>query len=140
MKWLFLAVCFVTVIVSPVNAQSTLTLQEKCAEGAKKFIENHSSEGVVDYINHYNKKLDKCFIRIGYYFGKKDVEEWKKLLPSSRALSLPVWAVGIYDSFGGSQIASYFRDRGTTITCYVGNKQCKNTDEFEALTKPYMEE
>jgi hypothetical protein len=25
-------------------------------------------------------------------------------------------------------------------TCYVGNKQCKTVDEFEALIKPYMEE
>jgi hypothetical protein len=37
MKKLLLALFFTIVIVSPVNAQSTLPSQEKCAEGAKNF-------------------------------------------------------------------------------------------------------
>jgi hypothetical protein len=37
MKRLFLVLFFTVVTVSSVSAQSTLALQEKCAEGAKKF-------------------------------------------------------------------------------------------------------
>ncbi|HJX31205.1 MAG TPA: hypothetical protein VJ624_05055 [Thermodesulfobacteriota bacterium] len=37
MKKLLLALFFTIVIVSPLNAQSTLAQQEKCATGGKKF-------------------------------------------------------------------------------------------------------
>jgi hypothetical protein len=48
--------------VIPVYAQSTLALQEKCAEGAKAFVERLGD--VMTYTSHYNKKLDKCFILV----------------------------------------------------------------------------
>jgi len=49
-----------------VKAQSTLALQEKCAEGAEKFVSKIQVEFVSEY--HYKKKLDKCFLKV--YFEK----------------------------------------------------------------------
>jgi len=78
MKTFIFALFFTIILVSPVNAQSTLALQEKCAEGAKKFIADPENmavySGYSGYISHYSKKFDKCFIRISYYYG---VEEEK---------------------------------------------------------------
>ena len=46
-------------------AQSTLTLQKECAEGAKNYVSDitvqHSWEC------HYNKRLDKCFVEVCYF-------------------------------------------------------------------------
>lgn len=62
-------VCF----VASANAQSTLALQERCAEIVKKSLGeggisrdkngNMTSEG---YTSHYNKKLDKCFVLMSW--------------------------------------------------------------------------
>jgi hypothetical protein len=72
---LFLLVSNVNSSSDAANAQSTLPLQEKCAEGAIKFIERLDS--VVSYDSHYNKKLDKCFVRVGFYFGVvKEKQDW----------------------------------------------------------------
>lgn len=140
MKRLFLAGLFSFLIVSSVNAQSTLALQEKCAEGAKK-IENEKlnqpypygfSNPCVSFQNHYNKKLDKCFIRIGYYFGQEKGED---------GLKHPSYGVGLYNVFESSNPVGELQALGFTVPkCYIGNKQCKSPDEFEILIKAYMEE
>jgi len=70
-KKLFLTVFFALIIVSPANAQSTLALQEKCAEGALKYYREAivpylESKDKVGILYHYNKKLDRCFIRVSY--------------------------------------------------------------------------
>jgi hypothetical protein len=131
-------------------AQSTLVLQEKCAEGAKKFYaESLRNEVGQQSFNghHYNKKLDRCFIEIGYYYGKEEVKEWKEAFPESKPLMFPSWEVRLYDVFGdstftvfSSSFARYYRAEGKVIECYVGNKKCKSIEEYDALIKPYMEE
>jgi hypothetical protein len=133
-----------------VNAQSTLALQEKCAEGAKKFYtESGRNEIGQQSFNghHYNKKLDRCFVEIGYYYGKEEFKEWREALPKSKPLMFPSWEVRLYDVFGDSTLtvfpspfARYYRAKGKVIECYVGNKKCKSIDEYDALIKPYMEE
>ena len=131
-------------------AQSTLVLQEKCAEGAKKFYtESGRNEVGQQSFNghHYNKKLDICFVEIGYSYGKEEVKEWKEAFPESRPLMLPSWEVRLYDVFGDSTLtvfpspfARYYRVQGKVIECYVGNKKCKSIEEYDALIKSYMED
>lgn len=107
-----------------VKAQSTLTLQEKCAEGARKWFKDHSSEVIYGHSSHYNKKLDKCFIRVDYFFSET---EWQ--------------LVQLHDAFDWRLIGSCFqRKDGTLVGCYVGTKMCASRTEFEALIKPYMED
>jgi hypothetical protein len=114
---LFLA----TIIISDANAQSTLALQEKCAEGAEKFV----SDIQVRFLSqcHYNKKLDRCFVKVMYFEERR------------------VWTA-LSDVFENAVIGFYFPETSEpkSITCFVENKKCNSLDEFEALIKPYMEE
>jgi len=137
---------FTGIFISQVNAQSTLALQEKCAEGAKKFYAEslRNEVGLQNYNgHHYNKKLDRCFVEIGYKY-----ETEYQTVPHSRVpLILPNWEVRLYDVFGESTLtvfpspfARYYRAKGETIECYVGKEKCKSIEEYDALIKPYMEE
>lgn len=87
--------------------------------GSKKFVRQVSN--VANFTNHYNKKLDRCFIRVTFY-GKNHSE----------------YLVQLCDVFEGTVIGA-FSSIGDGIG-HVGNKTCKSMDEFEALIKPYMEE
>ena len=130
--------------VTPVYAQSTLPLQEKCAEGGKTFVER--LESVVSYNTHYNKKLDKCFIRVGFYFG---VEEEKLDMGNGKKVTLkhPQTMQALYNVFDGKLIGKTSSNGMKIETCYVENTKCKPHDdpylmieEFENLIRPYMEE
>jgi len=57
--------------VNMVYAQSTLSLQKQCADGAKKFFDTLKlRDAVSSYVSHYNRKLDKCFIHYQSTFYK----------------------------------------------------------------------
>jgi hypothetical protein len=129
---------FVSILtVIPVYAQSTLALQEKCTEGAKTFVQRLDS--FTSYESHYNKKLDKCFIRVGFYFGqiKEDVK-----LGNGKTTSLkhPHWMVALYNVFDGKMIGNCAYIGMEKQECWVDNSKCKTNDEFENLIHPYMEE
>jgi hypothetical protein len=141
MKKILLTVLFLCLLTVPVYAQSTLVLQEKCAEGAKKFFiefKNHyrSDSGLLPYYTcHYNKKLDRCFIHISVFtVGRNSQED----------------CVGqyLFDVFGGvpntsSKAIEYGRLQKFPSIGEEGEvmgKACKSKAEFEALIKPYMEE
>jgi hypothetical protein len=140
MKTILLIVLFLSFLSAPVNAQSTLALQEKCAEGAKKYFFEHinlyggkwgnfkdeKGNGYNEFTSHYNKKLDRCFIRIEYRYFPKDKNE--KVVNS----------IEIGDGFGGKCYGSFVM--AGSLLCEVGNKKCNSLEEFEALIKPYMEE
>jgi len=112
MKRLFSILFFIMVMVFQVNAQSTLAPQEKCAEGAKKWFFEHlnyygggwgsfksflGSEGLGrnHFTSHYNKKLDKCFIRIEFSFVTKDKDE------------IPINTIEVYNAFEGTLLGGY---------------------------------
>jgi hypothetical protein len=140
MKRLFLVLFFTVVMVSPVNAQSTLVLQEKCAEGAKKFFldcggyssRSEDSSITCNYTSHYNKKLDKCFIRINcvtLHLKHKEGE-----LGEANTLCFQVIDIFKRKLHGEYETLPVFS------RCEVGNKKCDSLEEFETLIKPYMEE
>ena len=131
----------------PVYAQSTLALQEKCAEGAKTFFferinsyggkwglyRDESGLGSNNFESHYNKKLDKCFIRIeNVYSSKKDDD--------------PIYySIELFDVFEGKQYGCFWREQYRNFNwpvtrCEVGTKQCTNEQEFKNLIRLYMEE
>jgi hypothetical protein len=137
---LVLLVVISLLIPISVKAQSTLALQEKCAEGAKKIVSETGGCLPVDagkdylmfcdYKSHYNKKLDKCFVR----FDFKTV--WKDNAPEPFK-GRTYEAVQIIDVFGHEMIAYY--DATLNIN-EVGGRRCNSRTEFENLIKPYMEE
>jgi len=130
-------------VVNIAYAQSTLALQEKCAEGAKKYFFGHINSyggswgifrdfggskglGRNHFTSHYNKKLDKCFIRIEFSFIPEDKNE------------MSINTIDIYNVFEGSYFGGF--SPKPSLMCEVGNKTCKSQQEFEALIKPFMEE
>ena len=133
-----LALFFTIIICSPVNAQSTLALQEKCAEGAKKFFFENGYEfdetfgyfkSASNYTSHYNKKLDKCFIRIDSMNNQKNRKgeffQYHYL----------------YDIFEEKEYGAFcFDNTGYIWKGYIGIKKCGSLEEFENLMRPYMEE
>lgn len=68
MKKIVLVLLAVLSFLSPISvrAQSTLTLQEKCSEGALTYVNRIGIEVKFTCAYHYNKKLDKCFVKIIY--------------------------------------------------------------------------
>jgi len=124
MKQFVVGLILLFVVSGDAYAQSALGLQEKCAEGASEWLKDHSSEVIHGLRSHYNKKLDKCFIRVDYFFSET---EWQ--------------LVQLHDAFDWRLTGSCFqRKDGTLVGCYVGTKRCSSRTEFEALIKPYMEE
>jgi len=135
MKKILLIVLFLCFLSVPVYAQSTLALQEKCAEGAKNFFKQHYTaynkgedfEVITQYTNHYNKKLDRCFIRV-------------ELLRTGK--SQPKRMIFLYDAFEGEEYGWFCFDleKETIFVCYVKNENCNSLGEFDKLIRPYLEE
>ena len=130
MKKLFLMVFFALIIVSPVNAQSTLALQEKCAEGALKYYREAivpylESKDKVGILYHYNKKLDRCFLKV-VYMGENYVETindvYENRLIATFVKSQGIW--NIEDKFFSFDKTEYLSE----------------LKKFNTLIKPYMEE
>jgi hypothetical protein len=142
MKKFLLAFILLICFSGVANAQSTLALQEKCAEGAKKFFLHHinlyggswgnfrdeKGRGYNHFTSHYNKKLDKCLIQIDYYYFPKDERE------------RVIRSIEIFDAFEGTIRGSFFAGVYPLLICEVGNKKCNSLEEFKALIKPFMEE
>jgi hypothetical protein len=130
MKISFLLVFFAIIIVSSANAQSTLALQEKCAEGALKYYREAivpylESKDKVGILYHYNKNLDRCFIRVSH-IGENYVEE-------------------IYDVYENRLIATFVKSQGIWNIEDKGfffdkTEYRSGLKKFNTLTKPYMEE
>lgn len=130
--------------VMPANAQSTLPLQEKCAEAGKTFVAR--LESVASYDTHYNKKLDKCFTRVGFYFGvtKESLNIGNE---KTTTLKHPQTRQALYNVFDNKIIGETSSNGMKVEICYVGNTKCKPhddpylmIDEFENLISPYMTE
>jgi hypothetical protein len=144
MKRLFLAVFLTVIIVPPVHAQSTLALQEKCVEGSKKFVletggcdQIKSQDGYLhscQYRCHYNKKLDKCFIRwdMHTFWDKgRNIEE-----PLRGTHTIHIDLADVFER----RLVGQYDDSIIFGECKVGDRKCNSLEQFEALIKPYMEE
>jgi hypothetical protein len=138
MKELVVALVLLFAVSEHAYAQSTLALQEKCAEGAKKIVSetggcdwvNSTKEYTMNcqYISHYNKKLDKCFIRFDMTTIWWAPKEWKGKKDET---------VQIIDVFEHKMIGEYNSMLGLQE---IGGRKCNSRTEFEALIKPYMED
>ena len=78
--------------------------------------------------NHYNKKLNKCFILLhGYNVGKDNYTVSESLYDINEEKEY-----GDFDKFNDKGIMH--------IDCKVLDKFCESETEWEVLIKPYMEE
>lgn len=102
--------------VSQKTLKEQYQLQEQCGKKGEDFYKKKFNDSGF-YQNHYNKKLNKCFILVD------DSEKYRKNLFEVNELK-------IYGSFS--------MEKG--IVCNVLEKKCKSEQEWDLLVKPYMEE
>ncbi|MHB8137759.1 MAG: hypothetical protein ACYDGO_05145 [Smithellaceae bacterium] len=99
------------------NKEVDYQLQEQCKKNSEEFFKK-SYDKIYSgfYINHYNKKLNKCFM----------------------VLYNPITNRNILYDVNKSNLHGLFTRDG--VSCYVYEKKCKTEEEWNNLIKPYMEE
>lgn len=119
----------------------TLDLQAKCSEQARKAFADleipKNEKNVASYENHYNAKLNKCFIHVEHH----------AYTPGT------IWTHRhVFDAFEGKVYGAYMWHTDKVkkywevppIKCEVTlpsgeKKDCHSNDEFTELVKVYME-
>lgn len=119
---------------------SNFNYQERCAEQARKTFNElgYAKKPFASYENHYNGKLNKCFMEISN--------------TESVAGGNVVTSRNISDALEGKTYGEYVwqTEKGKkfweipplmcTVTSASGEeRQCKTDDEFKELIKPYMD-
>jgi hypothetical protein len=111
------------ICVTPEKQEQTNALKNNCEKQCEGWVESDQKKFFRDkftHQNHYNTRLDKCFILINY--TKKQSKILKNIIENK-----------IYGSFRS-------KEDGTIIMCNVLEKTCKSEEEWDSLVKPYMEE
>jgi len=117
-------------------------LQERCGKSAEEFFKKYCGDYIVtnkagrivsNYTNHYNRKLNKCFILVTEtVYNPKEIR--KELGVSSTYKTL--------DDINENKPYGFFwkLSNGALMSCEVLGKNCKSEAQWDALVKPYMEE
>lgn len=114
---------------------ANLDSQAKCSEQARQVFAQREGDykkiGPAWYENHYNPKLNRCFIHVrGMRVG------------SSRDLSFQY----VFDAFEGREYGEYAQRADEppwqcSVTLLSGEKKdCRNLREFSQLVRAYMED
>jgi hypothetical protein len=120
---------------------NTLEYQAKCAEQAAKIFKDSGFKPnqMAGYENHYNAKLNKCFILIQNVDAKSPGTVWtfKNLSDAYEGKSYGEYA------WHTDKVKKYWEV--PPFMCKVvlqsgEDRVCKSDDEFQELTKPYMED
>jgi len=117
-------------------------LQERCGKSAEEFFKKYCGDYIVtnkagrivsNYTNHYNRKLNKCFILVTQTSFPKDKETREELGIST---DKTLWDIN--ENKGCGAFLKF--DKGGLMYCEVLGKDCKSESGWDALVKPYMEE
>lgn len=118
--------------VDALTNASKLALQDKCAKQAQAVFKQIGGEKEpnANYMNHYSKKLDKCFVEI----FRAD-------------LSKPPFTLNVQvrDAFEGRTYGEFFEEGFKPGICQAelpsGERQiCRSQLGFDELVKVYMEQ
>jgi hypothetical protein len=102
-------------------------LQVMCGKQTSEFFKKEYGDGITKdgmisgYQNHYNKKLNKCFIII------------TSTSPSMRLKNL-------FDFDENKELGTFVENKSLPMDCRVFEKSCKSEQEWDTLVKPYMED
>jgi hypothetical protein len=107
-------------------ASSTLDLQAKCSDAAQRYASQLEQEPA-SVIAHYSKKLDGCYVRLGFFDGHDE----NHIIKGS---------VSLINVFEGKLIGTHIFTGSKTISCEVAGQECNNSDDFDKLAKPYLEQ
>lgn len=119
-------------------------LQAKCSKDAQTwFSENWSRDKdtiLLDFTNHYNAKLNKCFILVEYHyksnFAGPGGDSWTNEMSLTDVQQNAKLAY-----FAENHITNWKLQLNTheeVISCNVLDKECKTGDEFNNLVSHYM--
>lgn len=120
------------------SAKEIYELNEKCGKHAATLFKKEYGNGFqtskdgtmfTSYTNHYNVKLNKCFVLMtttSHPNKKEDVLYMKEL-----------WDINENKQYGSM---ARFQKESTPIGCSVENRICKSEGEWDSLIKPYIEE
>jgi len=133
--WLWL-LCVVGGCSGDPTAAELMQLQEKCATAANRAFDAYKKEVGVDtyrpngnksYTNHYSVSKRRCYVQIS------DVR-W--------AAEDRLHAVYLMDVLDNKLVASYVKNSGglNTESCLFGQQICNTFQEYQQLSKPYMEQ
>lgn len=123
------------------DAASDLDLQEKCSKASKNwFRENFPADKdtvLLDETNHFNKKMNKCFVLVEYHFNAGYGGSWYN-------------DITLWDVFENSKYAAFTEDHinyplaskldpvDRISMCDVAGTKCKALAEFNNMTRSYM--
>jgi|GEM_PF-3095866 len=112
-----------------VNAESGYNKQEDCAKQAQSFfnyyITDPAERNVDEYSNHYNSKLDKCFVLLQYPITDSNIYFSEYLFDAVEKK--------LYGSFtAGASLKP-------PLECKTLDKFCYSKDTFDTFVKTYME-
>jgi quinol monooxygenase YgiN len=115
-------------------------LQAKCAKDATAYFHEHWSHDkdtlYLNFTNHYNKSMNKCFILVEYRYSHGREYSW--------ANDLALWDIyenARYANFNAYHITHFeptFRKEEKVANCELFDKKCTAIGEFDDFTRPYM--
>jgi hypothetical protein len=117
-------------------------LQAKCSKDARDFFNTGRDKDTIllDFTNHYNGKLNKCFILAEHHFNSHLTGSFGTSWSNMMSL-FDVYENNKYGEFGENHY-TYFKPQIHTtdevITCEVTGTKCKTEDEFSNLVRSYM--
>ncbi|HKW02284.1 MAG TPA: hypothetical protein VJN96_20850 [Vicinamibacterales bacterium] len=117
---------------------NNLDVQAKCAKDAREFFNKDWATGrddktqLLDFSNHYNESMNRCFILINYNF-----------LMGSSGWSQTASLYDVYDhlqvgDFAALNIYRNGADQTTVNRCSVAGIQCTSGAEFNERIRPFM--
>jgi hypothetical protein len=122
------------------HATTDYDLQEKCSKDARAYFnENwpHDDDTLyLDFTNHYNNSMNKCFILVEYRYSHGREYSW--------ANDIALWDVyenRKYANFNVHHITYFeptFRKVEVIANCELIDKKCTTIGEFDDFTRHYM--
>ena len=111
-------------------------LQESCGKSCRELFMERYGNGllqidnqniIVSYKNHYNKKLNKCFILL-----KSETVVKREIIQT---------LINLGDLNENKEYGRFqFTKENQLVVCVLLEKECKTEREWDLLVKPYMEE
>lgn len=122
------------------DAVADLDLQARCGRDAKTWFNSNWGRDqdtlLLDYTNHYNGKLGKCFIFVEYHYNQGKGPSWYN--------DMTLWNVyenSKYANFDELHFISFKLDvkpDDRVVTCEVLDQKCKTIEEFNGFVRPYL--
>ena len=117
-------------------------LQERCGKRAEEVFKREFGNGISNtkdsqsmsgYENHFNKKLNKCFVLLRTTIFTHKTKKEGATTSSD---------IVLYDINENKQYGTFFKTRNDdkTVICSVSEKICHSESEWDAQIKPYMNE